>query len=469
MSSKQSREERDGTVHQIRCHLKRAHAAGGSEGDHNNRNRIIKSLPTTKSRLSTPFDLLFTNTGGKLAAKSDKHGQVNLLKPVDLPTPDSMSLTAPLPPAPVDGIGMVDEVDFGNLAGSIKLVQLSYGAFNERCKTHKGDEIEEDGDRTGLRVYTGAQAMVRFLYRFPWLIKGQRVVELGCGVGAVGLLASRLGPTCVVLTDGSVETLELTRRNVATFQALPSLSPGFSPSSHGSTSAIASLPSLAVHKLQWDSHAAIVDLLHAQKVDKFDVVIGTDLMYYNVDASVVLTAATCLLDGRVKKREKEGGGGGGGRKVGEESEPPYKVNKDEREGCTNGGLAFGKRRSESEGKGGIILLAHIFRGAHLPYTLLAAAESLGWALLEVPMEEVVSEEGEGGGKGRVPGTTPEWWGSMCVLVGVRDGGREEGKEEMLARLPQGSRVFVPYWKEGGEGGGEEDEELWSWQSPRAIN
>ena len=220
---------------------------------------------------------------------------------IDLPILVSMSLLqAPLPPAQVDGIGIVDEVDFGHLAGSISLVQLSYGAFNDRCKTQKGDEvIQEDGDCTGQRVYTGAQAMVRFLYRFPWLVKGQRVVELGCGVGAVGLLASRLGPRCVVLTDGSVQTLELTRRNVATFQALSPSSPRLSPSSHGNSPALSSPPSLAVHKLQWDSHAAVVDLLDAAKVDRFDVVIGTDLMYYNVDALMVLTAATWLLDRRV--------------------------------------------------------------------------------------------------------------------------------------------------------------------------
>ena len=64
--------------------------------------------------------------------------------------------------------------------------------------------------------------------------------------------------------------------------------------------------------------------------------------------------------------------------------------------------------------------------------------------------------------------TPEWWGSMYVLVGVREGGREGGKEGMLARLPPGSGVFVPYGKEGGEGGGEEDEDLWCWQAPCTI-
>jgi len=50
------------------------------------------------------------------------------------------------------------------------------------------------------------------------------------------------------------------------------------------------------------------------------------------------------------------------------------------------------------------------------------------------------------------------------LVGVSEGGREGGAEGMLARLPRGSRVFVPYGREeGGEEGGEEDEGVWRWQ------
>ena len=372
----------------------------------------------------------------------------------------------PAPPPPPahdddDGITTLDEVDFGYLAGSISIAQLSYGAFNDRCKTQKGDEeLEEEGDCTGQRIYTGAQAMVRFLYRCPWLVKGQRVVELGCGVGAVGLLASRLGPTCVVLTDGRAQTLELTRRNAAAFQTLASLSSLSLPTSAlpllslptitTSTTPPSLPPSLAVHQLQWDSHAAFVDLLKAEKVDKFDVVIGTELMYYNVDALVALRAATWLLDGRVGEGGGEGEGGG---------QNEYQEGVDEREKNVEG-----TRRNDSEYMRGIILLAHIFRDAHLPYTLAAAALSLGWTLLQVPMEEVLSEEGEGGREGRAPLATAEWWGSVCVLVGVREGGREGGAEGMLARLPRGSRVFVPYGREeGGEEGGEEDEGVWRWQ------
>jgi len=406
----------------------------------------------------------------------------------------SRPLPPPAPPPPAhdddDGITTLDEVDFGYLAGSISLAQLSYGAFNDRCKTQKaGDEVvEEEGDCTGQRIYTGAQIMVRLIYKCPWLVKGQRVVELGCGVGAVGLLASRLGPTCVVLTDGRAQTLELTRRNVAAFQAsasvsssslvphsaLPLLSiPTLTTStSTTSTSTPPSLPpSLAVHQLQWDSHAAFVDLF--QQVDKFDVVIGTELMYYNVDAMVALRAATWLLDGNVGEGGEEGGGGGEGEKWlrdgrggeggeegggGEKKEQQNEVNK-----CETETSVEGTRRKESGSKGGLILLAHIFRDAHLPYTLAAAAQSLGWTLLQVPMDEVLSEEGEGGREGGVRVATAEWWGSVCVLVGVREGGREGGVEGMLARLPRGSRVFVPYGKEEGGGEDEEEEGVWRWQ------
>jgi ribosomal protein L11 methyltransferase len=44
---------------------------------------------------------------------------------------------------------------------------------------------------------------------------GERVLDVGCGSGVLGLCALRLGASCVVATDLKLEAIEATRRNAA--------------------------------------------------------------------------------------------------------------------------------------------------------------------------------------------------------------------------------------------------------------
>ena len=54
--------------------------------------------------------------------------------------------------------------------------QPSYGAFNDLCQGE---------DRTGLRLWAlPARRVVKFLEDAPSLVRGKRVVELGCGAHA---------------------------------------------------------------------------------------------------------------------------------------------------------------------------------------------------------------------------------------------------------------------------------------------
>ena len=65
-----------------------------------------------------------------------------------------------------------------NVAGkSLELgAQPSYGAFNDLCQGE---------DRTGLRLWAlPARRVVKFLESAPSLVRGKRVVELGCGAHA---------------------------------------------------------------------------------------------------------------------------------------------------------------------------------------------------------------------------------------------------------------------------------------------
>ena len=91
-----------------------------------------------------------------------------------------------------------------NVAGkSLELgAQPSYGAFNDLCQGE---------DRTGLRLWAlPARRVVKFLESAPSLVRGKRVVELGCGAHAALARASvLLGASTVLATDGSSHIVEL--------------------------------------------------------------------------------------------------------------------------------------------------------------------------------------------------------------------------------------------------------------------
>ena len=52
-----------------------------------------------------------------------------------------------------------------------------------------------------MKVWEGGEGLSGHLVRHPQLVRGKRCVELGSGVGVVGLTAAALGARCVLLTD----------------------------------------------------------------------------------------------------------------------------------------------------------------------------------------------------------------------------------------------------------------------------
>ena len=64
---------------------------------------------------------------------------------------------------------------------------------------------------TGGRVWRSAPALCLWLQRH--IAHGARVIDLGCGTGAVGLYCAALGASCVAVTDASERLLTLTEHN----------------------------------------------------------------------------------------------------------------------------------------------------------------------------------------------------------------------------------------------------------------
>lgn len=69
-----------------------------------------------------------------------------------------------------------------------------------------GSEIE-------CKVWPSAIILGRWLWRHPRLVQGRRVLELGAGVAACGLVAAKCGAQMVALTDINATALALARQN----------------------------------------------------------------------------------------------------------------------------------------------------------------------------------------------------------------------------------------------------------------
>mmetsp|Transcript_14042 Transcript_14042/g.41844 ORF Transcript_14042/g.41844 Transcript_14042/m.41844 type:complete len:268 (-) Transcript_14042:15-818(-) len=124
-----------------------------------------------------------------------------LLGPVA--TPLAAAARKPQPPQFIER-----EVPFPALERDMVLTQ-AFGAAAGSAR-----DAADAGDRTGTYAWPGGVALARYLASAPATVKGRRVLELGCGTGAAGIMASWLGAREVLLTDGSPAVLENTRRNV---------------------------------------------------------------------------------------------------------------------------------------------------------------------------------------------------------------------------------------------------------------
>ena len=77
---------------------------------------------------------------------------------------------------------------------------------NPSRRARLGSEIE-------TKVWPAAVMLSRWLWAHAPLVRGQRVLELGSGVGTAGLAAARCGAQLVVLTDINGTALQCARRN----------------------------------------------------------------------------------------------------------------------------------------------------------------------------------------------------------------------------------------------------------------
>ncbi|ETW01786.1 hypothetical protein H310_06367 [Aphanomyces invadans] len=161
-----------------------------------------------------------------------------------------------------------ETVEFGD-AGTYSFFQYGSADYNHMCLTSNS----ASQDSTGLRVYSGAQVMARFLASADGLalLRGKRVIELGCGTGVIGCVAgARAILSDLVLTDGDERAVALAQRNLE--HVVHSIKPELST---------------ACRQLYWGAS-------YPPSLGAFDVVLGCDLMYYQTNVEDLMWTVESL-------------------------------------------------------------------------------------------------------------------------------------------------------------------------------
>ena len=149
------------------------------------------------------------------------------------------------------------------------------------------DQVEiEQGEvaagSTGAAVWKAGSLLADFMATDGTsTIRGQRVLELGCGTGLCGIVAARLGASGVVLTDASDAVLQRAMGNVAR---------NLEPPLRGR---------VRVQQLLWGG------LDDPELSGQFDCVIASDVLYLTASWRPLAQTVASLL--KPKKRDSDGG------------------------------------------------------------------------------------------------------------------------------------------------------------------
>ncbi|KAG0355014.1 hypothetical protein BGZ54_001334 [Gamsiella multidivaricata] len=90
-------------------------------------------------------------------------------------------------------------------------------SLDRECKkivTVMEEQTTISSGTTGLRTWEASFWLAEYLIAHPESITGKNVVDIGCGVGFLGIACASLGAKRVVLTDGNTEVLTMASQNI---------------------------------------------------------------------------------------------------------------------------------------------------------------------------------------------------------------------------------------------------------------
>lgn len=150
-------------------------------------------------------------------------------------------------------------------------------------------------ESTGLTLWTCSQVLFGYLEEHPDLVMGKHVLEVGAGLGLCSIAAHHLGAKSVMATDGDVDVLENLRYNID-FNSGASVAAG-EPAAHvdatSSESKSEDAPKEAIQcpQLVWGEKPKEFE----HEYDKPDVIIGTDVLYFEKCLEPIWQTVDALL------------------------------------------------------------------------------------------------------------------------------------------------------------------------------
>mmetsp|Transcript_6051 Transcript_6051/g.6890 ORF Transcript_6051/g.6890 Transcript_6051/m.6890 type:complete len:196 (-) Transcript_6051:26-613(-) len=141
------------------------------------------------------------------------------------------------------------------------------------------------------------------------VVSGRSVLELGSGLGLCGILAHKLGSTTTILTDGDTDTLELMRQNVHQ-NVDRNCSDLSATNGNGNVHRNTEPEDITCQQLRWANSEDIANVKQslvdttrnngtpedeASKVDGFDIIMGSDIIYLEEMIDPLLETVVALL------------------------------------------------------------------------------------------------------------------------------------------------------------------------------
>ena len=146
-----------------------------------------------------------------------------------------------------------------------------------------------DADPYWCRPWPSGLVLGALFFREPELVRGKRVLDLGCGAGVAGIAAALAGASEVVLADRDPAAAEC-----AALSARASLES--SVDDHSSSQKEKAKCVVSSRVVDWDTAAAAAASVDSQSREesRFDVVLASDVLY-NASAASPLSAALRAL------------------------------------------------------------------------------------------------------------------------------------------------------------------------------
>ena len=279
-----------------------------------------------------------------------------------------------------------EQVDFGKRMGCHSILQWSYSSFNAKNSTTTIESTTTDF--TGLRVYSGAivGANLISLLISLGIFDGCNIIEIGCGSGALSLLGFRKYSSynTLVLTDGEEQSVLLAQQNLRYH--------------HHDTKREEKDEKIHIEMLLWGPRGLDTVTTLLNTYGTFNIVVGSDLMYYNVNVDDLVTTIAGLTSSSHRKQDDDDNGDNG----------------DNSNSC-DGGADSKSSADNTRDQAVLFLHTHLFRKPNQQQELYSALDTkLGWKTYRLPIRKVMDAE------------DIRQWGASYTNIDVLISGNNEG-------------------------------------------